>query len=107
MRAAEALQETPEFFDQADAGPDCIVPVSGSGEPAETDISRGGGVVVRGGLVVSGGVAANSELRGRFTAEAAARGLRVAFPSLAMSTDNAAMIAAAAWEVCDGRVCGG
>jgi len=46
---------------------------------------------------VSGGVAANSELRRRFAEEAAKRGLRVAFPSLAMSTDNAAMIAAAAW----------
>ncbi len=49
------------------------------------------------GLVVSGGVAANSELRRRFTAEANRRGLPVAFPSLALSTDNAAMIAAAAW----------
>jgi N6-L-threonylcarbamoyladenine synthase len=49
------------------------------------------------GIVVSGGVAANSELRRRFAEEAAKRGLRVAFPSLAMSTDNAAMIAAAAW----------
>ncbi len=49
------------------------------------------------GIVVSGGVAANSELRRRFQAEADKRGLRVAFPTLAMSTDNAAMIAAAAW----------
>jgi N6-L-threonylcarbamoyladenine synthase len=49
------------------------------------------------GIVVSGGVAANSELRRRFAEEAEKRGLRVAFPSLAMSTDNAAMIAAAAW----------
>jgi N6-L-threonylcarbamoyladenine synthase len=49
------------------------------------------------GIVVSGGVAANSELRRRFTEEAARRGLGVAFPTLAMSTDNAAMIAAAAW----------
>jgi N6-L-threonylcarbamoyladenine synthase len=48
-------------------------------------------------LVVSGGVAANSELRRRFTAEANRRGIPVAFPSLALSTDNAAMIAAAAW----------
>ncbi|WP_035349606.1 tRNA (adenosine(37)-N6)-threonylcarbamoyltransferase complex transferase subunit TsaD [Edaphobacter aggregans] len=49
------------------------------------------------GMVVSGGVAANSELRRRFQAEADKRGLPVAFPSLALSTDNAAMIAAAAW----------
>ena len=49
------------------------------------------------GVLVSGGVAANRELRRRFAAEAADRGLRVAFPSVALSTDNAAMIAAAAW----------
>ncbi len=49
------------------------------------------------GIVVSGGVAANRELRCRFQAEADRRGLPVAFPSLALSTDNAAMIAAAAW----------
>ena len=49
------------------------------------------------GIVVSGGVAANSELRRRFTEEAERRGVPVAFPTLAMSTDNAAMIAAAAW----------
>ena len=48
-------------------------------------------------ILVTGGVAANRELRTRFTEEAARRGLRVAFPTLALSTDNAAMIAAAAW----------
>jgi N6-L-threonylcarbamoyladenine synthase len=48
-------------------------------------------------ILVTGGVAANRELRSRFTSEAARRGLRVAFPTLALSTDNAAMIAAAAW----------
>jgi N6-L-threonylcarbamoyladenine synthase len=48
-------------------------------------------------IVISGGVAANSELRRRFQAEADRRGLPIAFPSLALSTDNAAMIAAAAW----------
>jgi N6-L-threonylcarbamoyladenine synthase len=49
------------------------------------------------GIVVSGGVAANRELRQRFLAAADRRGLPVAFPSFALSTDNAAMIAAAAW----------
>ncbi len=49
------------------------------------------------GLLVSGGVAANRELRQRFTAEALRRGLPVDFPAIALSTDNAAMIAAAAW----------
>ncbi len=48
-------------------------------------------------ILVTGGVAANSELRTRFTGEAARRGLEIAFPTLALSTDNAAMIAAAAW----------
>jgi N6-L-threonylcarbamoyladenine synthase len=48
-------------------------------------------------ILVTGGVAANRELRARFSAEAARRGIRVAFPTLALSTDNAAMIAAAAW----------
>ncbi len=48
-------------------------------------------------ILVTGGVAANRELRVRFTAEAAHRGLTVAFPTPALSTDNAAMIAAAAW----------
>lgn len=50
-----------------------------------------------GGILVSGGVAANSELRRRMSAEAERRGLPIAFPSIALSTDNAAMIAAAAW----------
>jgi N6-L-threonylcarbamoyladenine synthase len=48
-------------------------------------------------IFVTGGVAANRELRSRFTAEAGRRNLRVSFPTLALSTDNAAMIAAAAW----------
>jgi len=48
-------------------------------------------------IVVSGGVAANRELRQHFLAEGRARALPVIFPSLALSTDNAAMIAAAAW----------
>jgi N6-L-threonylcarbamoyladenine synthase len=48
-------------------------------------------------VLVSGGVAANSELRRTFEEEAGARGLPVFFPSRALSTDNAAMIAAAAY----------
>jgi N6-L-threonylcarbamoyladenine synthase len=48
-------------------------------------------------LVVSGGVAANRELRVRFTAEAADCGLPIVFPMPALATDNAAMIAAAGW----------
>lgn len=48
-------------------------------------------------ILVTGGVAANRELRERFTAEVGRRGFDIAFPTLALSTDNAAMIAAAAW----------
>ena len=48
-------------------------------------------------ILVTGGVAANRELRERFTTEVARRGMRIAFPTLALSTDNAAMIAAAGW----------
>jgi N6-L-threonylcarbamoyladenine synthase len=48
-------------------------------------------------MLVTGGVAANRELRERFSHEAAKRGLAISFPTKALSTDNAAMIAAAAW----------
>jgi N6-L-threonylcarbamoyladenine synthase len=48
-------------------------------------------------LFVSGGVAANHELRAAFESEAGMQGLPVFFPSRALSTDNAAMIAAAAF----------
>jgi N6-L-threonylcarbamoyladenine synthase len=48
-------------------------------------------------VLVSGGVAANSELRDRFASKAASMGVNVFFPSRALSTDNAAMIAAAAY----------
>jgi N6-L-threonylcarbamoyladenine synthase len=46
---------------------------------------------------VTGGVAANSELRTIFEAQAKQSGLVVYFPSRKLSTDNAAMIAAAAY----------
>jgi N6-L-threonylcarbamoyladenine synthase len=48
-------------------------------------------------LFVTGGVAANNELRQTFEREAAREGLPAYFPSRPLSTDNAAMIAAAAY----------
>jgi N6-L-threonylcarbamoyladenine synthase len=48
-------------------------------------------------VFVTGGVAANQELRQTFEREGAKQGLPVYFPSRPMSTDNAAMIAAAAY----------
>jgi N6-L-threonylcarbamoyladenine synthase len=51
-----------------------------------------------GSVLVSGGVAANSQLRATFEERARSSGTAVFFPSRALSTDNAAMIAAAAYE---------
>jgi N6-L-threonylcarbamoyladenine synthase len=48
-------------------------------------------------LFVTGGVAANTELRKTFEQRGAEEGLPVYFPSRPLSTDNAAMIAAAAY----------
>lgn len=44
-------------------------------------------------LVLAGGVAANSSLEARLRREAEARGIRFAYPSPVLCTDNAAMIA--------------
>jgi N6-L-threonylcarbamoyladenine synthase len=48
-------------------------------------------------ILVSGGVAANRHLRATVAARSGTLGLQAYFPSLALSTDNAAMIAAAAY----------
>src|SRR4029077_7957301 len=49
-------------------------------------------------VLVSCGVAANSPLRTTFEERSKTTGLDVFFPSRALSTDNAAMIAAAAYS---------
>lgn len=49
------------------------------------------------GLVLGGGVAANSVLRERFLSACVEDGVHGFLPSRAMCTDNAAMVAAAAW----------
>jgi N6-L-threonylcarbamoyladenine synthase len=49
-------------------------------------------------VLVSGGVAANSQLRATFEERGNSAGIEVFFPSRALSTDNAAMIAAAAYS---------
>jgi N6-L-threonylcarbamoyladenine synthase len=48
-------------------------------------------------VLVSGGVAANSQLRAAFEERGNSAGVELFFPSRALSTDNAAMIAAAAY----------
>jgi N6-L-threonylcarbamoyladenine synthase len=49
-------------------------------------------------VALGGGVAANSLLRARLAEGCAEDGLRTVLASRAMCTDNAAMIAAAAWH---------
>ena len=49
------------------------------------------------GIVLGGGVSANSLLRSEMTTRGEHAGFTVALPSRAMCTDNAAMIASAAW----------
>jgi N6-L-threonylcarbamoyladenine synthase len=58
---------------------------------------RAAAAVGAAGLVLGGGVAANSVLRERFLSACAEDGVRGFLPSRAMCTDNAAMVAAAAW----------
>ena len=96
MRPEEALREMPEVFDR-----DTLDLIASFQYAVVGNLMRqtfaAAEVYGARGIVVSGGVSANSELRRRFAEEAAQRGLRVEFPTMAMSTDNAAMIAAAAW----------
>jgi len=56
-----------------------------------------------GTVLVSGGVAANRQLRATFEERARDAGIKVFFPSRELSTDNAAMIAAAAYPRFVGR----
>jgi len=50
-------------------------------------------------IVVGGGVSANSYLREKLERDASGRNIKVWFPPLALSTDNAAMIARRGWEL--------
>ncbi|HET9784937.1 MAG TPA: tRNA (adenosine(37)-N6)-threonylcarbamoyltransferase complex transferase subunit TsaD [Terriglobales bacterium] len=55
-------------------------------------------------IFLTGGVAANRVLRAHLQAEAARQGLSVYAPALNLCTDNAAMIAAAAWPQVERRL---
>jgi N6-L-threonylcarbamoyladenine synthase len=96
LRAAEAIKEWPELFDRETLDLIASFQYAVVGNLLKQTFAAAAAHGAR-ALVVSGGVAANSELRRRFTAEANRLGLAVAFPAIAMSTDNAAMIAAAGW----------
>ena len=102
LRPADALAAMPEVFEQQTLDLIASFQYAVVGNLMRQTFAAAEAFGAR-GIVVSGGVSANSELRRRFQAEADRRGLRVAFPTLAMSTDNAAMIAAAAW----GKFCAG
>ena len=60
-------------------------------------LRRAAALVQAPAVCLAGGVAANSGLRARVAADAEADGRRCFLPSRAMSTDNAAMVAAAGW----------
>lgn len=62
-----------------------------------TKAARAADAVGATALVLGGGVAANSELRRRFTEMCESSGRQGLLPSREMCTDNAAMIGAAAW----------
>jgi N6-L-threonylcarbamoyladenine synthase len=96
LRADEAVREMPEVFDRQTLDLIASFQFVVVGNLLKQTFAAAEACGAR-GVIVSGGVAANSELRRRFSEEAAQRGMRVEFPALAMSTDNAAMIAAAAW----------
>ena len=55
-------------------------------------------------IVVGGGVSANSYLREKLTRDAATQGIKVWFPPLLLSTDNAAMIARRGFELHKNRI---
>ena len=55
-------------------------------------------------ILVAGGVAANQRLREKLTEQAGLLGIEVAFPTIALCTDNAAMVASLA-EVYLGQGC--
>ena len=80
----------------ANIGPDRQLSARGDRRLDEEDLRRGG-IARRRRILVTGGVAANRELRERFTRKPRHVACDIAFPTLALSTDNAAMIAAAAW----------
>ena len=96
LRPAEALQEMPEVFEQQTLDLIASFQRAVVGNLLKQTFAAAEAYGAR-GIIVSGGVAANSELRRRFTAEAGRLGLPVSFPTMALSTDNAAMIAAAGW----------
>jgi N6-L-threonylcarbamoyladenine synthase len=102
MKPGEALAHLPEVFDAQMLDLIASFQYAVAGNLMRQTFAAAEALGAR-GIVVSGGVSANSELRRRFAEEAAQRGLPVAFPTMAMSTDNAAMIAAAAW----GKFCAG
>lgn len=114
LRAGDAVREMPEVFDRETLDLIASFQHAVVGNLLKQTAAAAESYGAK-GVIVSGGVAANSELRQRFTESlpllmdfkkwaktnpkfVQSRDFPVAFPTLAMSTDNAAMIAAAAWS---------
>jgi N6-L-threonylcarbamoyladenine synthase len=96
LKAGDAMQRRPELFEAETLDLIASFQAAVVGNLMRQTFAAAEAFGAR-GIVVSGGVAANRELRERFVEEGKKRGLGVAFPSVGMSTDNAAMIAAAGW----------
>ena len=92
----ETLQQALAFFDPETLNLIASFQASVTGYLTRTTLAAAAHYGAE-GLLISGGVAANSELRHRLSSVAARHGLPIAFPTIALSTDNAAMIAAAAF----------
>lgn len=89
LSAGEAPESRRDLRDLAASFQSAVVRV------LRRSVDRALGAVEARSVLLSGGVAANSALRESFRALGEERGLPVFTPSVALSTDNAAMIAAA------------
>lgn len=83
--------ERPDLLDLAAAFQSAVV------RALARSVERALDEVAAASILLTGGVAANSALRERFREIGEAHGLPLFTPTIALSTDNAAMIAAAGW----------
>lgn len=91
---ARLLETTPEA-DPADVAASFVAACA---DVLEAKLRRGLRAAETASVVIVGGVAANSQLRARAAALCAEEGTALTLPSLRWATDNAAMIALAAWD---------
>ena len=94
-RTALGLGRRGAAASERDSRPVRQLPARRRGVAARRALRRGPWRRARGSVGIAGGVSANSRLRRDAVARGAAAGLPVFVPRLSLSTDNAAMIAAA------------